>query len=71
MLFIYDGGFVLGGFCPGGFCPTLHQAFPKQALFSRVCSTSLELNLYHTIPTFNDPKEQGFEKHYRKRRKCW
>ena len=21
MLFIYDGGFVLGGFCPWGFCP--------------------------------------------------
>ena len=29
------------------------------------------LTLYHTIPTFNDPKEEGFGKHCGKRRKCW
>ena len=29
------------------------------------------LTLYHTIPTFNDPKEDGFGKHCGKRRKCW
>ena len=29
------------------------------------------LALYHRIPTFNDPKEEGFGKHCRKRRKCW
>ena len=29
------------------------------------------LTLYHTILTFNDPKEEGFGKHWGKRRKCW
>ena len=29
------------------------------------------LTLYHTIRTFNDPKEEGFGKHCGKRRKCW
>ena len=29
------------------------------------------LTLYHTIPTFNDPKEEDFGKHCGKRRKCW
>ena len=29
------------------------------------------LTLYHTIPTYNDPKEEGFGKHCGKRRKCW
>ena len=29
------------------------------------------LTLYHTIPTFNDPKEESFGKHCWKRRKCW
>ena len=29
------------------------------------------LTLYQTILTFNDPKEEGFGKHCRKRRKCW
>ena len=29
------------------------------------------LTLYHTIPTFNDPKEEAFGKHCGKRRKCW
>ena len=29
------------------------------------------LTLYHTIPTFNDHKEEGFGKHCEKRRKCW
>ena len=29
------------------------------------------LNLYHTIPIFNDPKEKGFGKPCGKRRKCW
>ena len=29
------------------------------------------LTLYHTIPTFNDPREEGFGKHCGKRRKCW
>ena len=29
------------------------------------------LTHYHTIPTFNDPKEEGFGKHCGKRRKCW
>ena len=29
------------------------------------------LTLYHTILTFNDPKEEGFGKHCEKRRKCW
>ena len=29
------------------------------------------LTLYHTIPTFNDPKEEGFGKHRGKWRKCW
>ena len=27
--------------------------------------------LYHTIPIFNNPKEEGFGKHCGKRRKCW
>ena len=31
----------------------------------------LLFNFYHTIPTFNDPKEEGFGKHCGKRRKCW
>ena len=30
-----------------------------------------DLTLYHTSPTFNDTKEEGFGKHYGKRRKCW
>ena len=29
------------------------------------------LTLYHTIPPFNNPKEEGFGKHCGKRRKCW
>ena len=29
------------------------------------------LTLYHTIPTFNDPGNEAFWKHCRKRRKCW
>ena len=29
------------------------------------------LTHYHTIPTFNDPKVEGFGKHCGKRRKCW
>ena len=29
------------------------------------------LTLYHTIPSFNDPKEEAFGKHCGKRRKCW
>ena len=29
------------------------------------------LTLYHTVPTFKDPKEEGFGKHCGKRRKCW
>ena len=29
------------------------------------------LTFYHTIQTFNDHKEEGFGKHYGKRRKCW
>ena len=29
------------------------------------------LTLYHTIPTFNNPKEEGFGKHCGKSRKCW
>ena len=29
------------------------------------------LTLYNTLPTFNDPKVEGFGKHYAKRRKCW
>ena len=29
-----------------------------------------DLTLYHTIPTFDHPKEEGFGKHYGKRRKC-
>ena len=29
------------------------------------------LTLYHTIPTFNDPKEEDFGKDCGKRRKCW
>ena len=28
------------------------------------------LTLYHTIQTFNDPKEEGFGIHCGKRRKC-
>ena len=28
------------------------------------------LTLHHMIPTFNDPKEEGFRKHCGKRRKC-
>ena len=27
--------------------------------------------LYHTILTFNDPREEGFGRHCGKRRKCW
>ena len=29
------------------------------------------LTLYHTLLTFNDPKEEGFGKHCGKRRQCW
>ena len=29
-----------------------------------------KFTLYHTIPTFNDPKEEGFGKQCGKRRKC-
>ena len=30
-----------------------------------------QLTLYHTIPTFNNPIEEGFGKHCGKRKKCW
>ena len=29
------------------------------------------LTLPHTIPTFNDPRDEVFGKHSGKRRKCW
>ena len=29
------------------------------------------LTLYQAILTFNDPGEEGFGKHWGKRRKCW
>ena len=32
-------------------------------------TTRLALTLYHTIWTFNDPKEEGFGKHCEKKRK--
>ena len=35
----------------------------RSFFFSTSC-----LTLYHTIPTFNDPKEQGFGKHCEKRK---
>ena len=35
------------------------------------CFPGVLLTLYHTIPTFNDPKEEAFGKHCGKRRKCW
>ena len=31
-------------------------------------NTILTLTLYHTIPTFNDSKEEGFRKHFGKRK---
>ena len=34
-------------------------------------SFEIALTLYHTIPPFNDPKQEGFGKHCGKRRKCW
>ena len=37
---------------------------------SFLCEKS-ELPLYHTIPTFNDPKEGGFGKHCGKRINYW
>ena len=40
--------------------------FPGASKGVIVCST-----LSHTIPTFNDPKEESFGKHCGKRRKCW
>ena len=36
-----------------------------------ILSFGKELTLYHTIPTFDNPKEGGFGKHCGKRRKCW
>ena len=29
------------------------------------------LTLYHKIPIFNNPNDNGFRKHFKKRRKCW
>ena len=29
------------------------------------------LTVFHTTPTFNDAKKEGFGKHCGKRRKCW
>ena len=29
------------------------------------------ITLSHTVPTFNDPNEEGFGKHCGKGRKCW
>ena len=43
----------------------------------RFFTTSLHLitwtgtALYHTIQTFNNPKEEGSGKHNGKKRKCW
>ena len=41
----------------------------KMAIFQYLCIPSL--TLYHTVPTFNDPKEEGLGKHCGKRKKCW
>ena len=41
------------------------------AIETLVCLREFSLTLYHTIPTFNDPEEVAFWKHYGKRRKCW
>ena len=45
----------------------LYQAMETDPSFH----VSYFLTLYHTIPTFKDPKKEGFGKHYGKRRKCW
>ena len=37
----------------------------------KITFTKTFLTLYHTIPTFNYPKEEGFGKHCWKWRKCW
>ena len=58
-----------------------HQKIVKNGFFS-VCIFTVtvtrwfiqpteRLTLYHAIPTFNDPKEEGFGKHCGKGRKCW
>ena len=48
-------------------------SFGKELKMLYLLNNSLPLshNIYHTIPTFNDPKEENFGKHCGKRRKCW
>ena len=42
-----------------------------RGLITCIYPITCSLSLYHTIPTVNDPKKEGFGKHYGKRRKCW
>ena len=41
------------------------QTCKDQGLFGK------GLTFYETLPGFTDPEKEGFQKHSRKRRKCW
>ena len=43
----------------------------RKCLPELILSFLPHLTPYHTFQTFNNPKEGGFRKHSRKRRKCW
>ena len=49
-------------------CKELNVDSYKNIWFSAL---TIQLTVYHIIPTFNDPKEESFGKHFEKRRKCW
>ena len=50
---------------------TLSLALGIMHLCDPLYQISLDLTLYLTILTFNDPEEEDFQKHFRKWRKCW
>ena len=56
------------GTCYGGNHP-LSCDHCKCTSDARAINCKTMLTLYHTIPTFNDPKKEGFCKHYGKKRK--
>ena len=56
--------------------PICHDIFDIMSLYAaeferKTGIRDKGLTLYHTIPTFYNPKEEGFIKHCGKRRKCW
>ena len=52
-------------------CPLFGGSVSDMVVLYCYLLHSLPHNPYHTIPTFNKPKSEGFRNYCGKRRKCW